>query len=203
MNRPQRGFTIIELMVAMLITAIVFALGYGALNQALGSRETIAARAERLQAVQATVRGLVQDFSQLVPRPVRDPLGEGHLPALLGDSTQATLTRGGWMNPAGVQRSTLQRVRYVLEDGKLYREQWTVLDATLAPTPMRRMLLDGVRAFSLRYRNDGRTWQPDWPPPASSGTRTERDLRWRPIAVEVTLELEDWGTIVRLIEVPG
>jgi general secretion pathway protein J len=201
--RLHRGFTIIELMVAMLITAIVFALGYGTLNQALGNREIITARAERLQAVQATIRGLVQDFSQLAPRPVRDPLGEGHLPALLGAPAQATLTRGGWMNPAGVQRPTLQRVRYVLEDGKLYREQWAVLDATLLPPPMRRQLLDGVRAFSLRYKNDGRTWQTDWPPAASSGTRTERDLRWRPIAVEVTLELEDWGTIVRLIEVPG
>jgi general secretion pathway protein J len=201
--RSHRGFTIIELMVAMLITAIVFALGYGALNQALGNRETLTARAQRLQALQSTVRGLVQDFSQLAPRPVRDPLGEGHLPALLGVATQATLTRGGWMNPAGVQRSTLQRVRYVLENSKLYREQWPVLDATLVPPPTRRMVLDGVRAFSLRYKNDGFSWQADWPPPAASGTRTEMDLRWRPIAVEVTLELEDWGTIVRLIEVPG
>lgn len=203
MIRGHRGFTIIELMVAMLITAIVFALGYGSLNQALANRETITARAGRLQALQATVRGLVQDFSQLAPRPVRDPLGGDHIPALLGASSQATLTRGGWMNPAGVPRAALQRVRYVLEDGKLYREQWAVLDATLAPLPTRRLLLDGVRAFSLRYKNDGRTWQTDWPPPASSGTRTEQELRWRPIAVEVTLELEDWGTIVRLVEVPG
>jgi general secretion pathway protein J len=202
MIRAYRGFTIIELMVAMLITAIVFALGYGSLNQALANRETITARAERLQALQATVRGLVQDFSQLAPRPVRDPLGGDHIPALLGTPSQATLTRGGWMNPAGVPRSTLQRVRYVLEDGKLYREQWAVLDATLAPLPVRRLLLDGVRAFSLRYRSDGRNW-PDWPQYTPGGPRTEQDLRWRPNAVEITLELEDWGTIVRLVEVPG
>ena len=30
-----------------------------------------------------------------------------------------------------------------------------------------------------------------------------RYLRWRPVAVEVTLRLTDWGTITRLIEVAG
>jgi general secretion pathway protein J len=203
MKARQAGFTIVELMVAMLVTAIVFALGYGALNQAVGNRELISARAQRLQALQATIRSVVQDFSQLAPRPIRDPLGAGHLPALLGEPAQATLTRGGWMNPAGVPRSTLQRVRYVLEDGSLYREQWSVVDATLDPPPARRLLLDGVRSFSLRYLNDGRNWQQDWPPAALGAERTEGDLRWRPIAVEVTIELEDWGRIVRLVEVPG
>ncbi|MDR2214925.1 MAG: type II secretion system minor pseudopilin GspJ [Nevskiaceae bacterium] len=201
--KPSRGFTLIEVIVAMLITAIIFALGYGALNQALGNRETIDANAARLQQLQSTMRYLVQDFSQAAPRPARDPLGEDYLPAMRGETSQVVFTRGGWMNPAGVQRSTLQRVRYVLEDGKLYREQWPVLDATLDPLPTRRVLLEQVRAFTLRYMNDGRNWQTDWPPQLQGGQRTERELRWRPIAVEVTITTEDFGTVVRLIEVPG
>jgi general secretion pathway protein J len=207
-----RGFTLIELIVAMLITAIVFTLGYGTLNQAVGNRETISANAARLQALQSTVHNLVQDFSQLVPRPVRDPLGEGQLPALLGEATRATLTRGGWMNPAGVPRSTQQRVRYLLEDGKLYREQWSVLDATLDPPPTRRLLLEHVRAFSLRYLSEDRDWRNDWPPqlqqfqqmPQMQGNqRPEKELRWRPLAVEITIDSEDFGKVMRLIEVPG
>jgi hypothetical protein len=45
--------------------------------------------------------------------------------------------------------------------------------------------------------NDSRTWVDQWPPTGSSA------LRSRPFAVQITLELEDWGHIVRVIEVPS
>jgi general secretion pathway protein J len=137
---------------------------------------------------------------------VREPLGEGYQPALQAGGAergQVLLTRGGWMNPADAPRSTLQRVRYRVDDGKLLREHWLVLDALLQPEPVRRTLLDGVKGFSLRFLNDARNWQDSWPPASLGATPSERDLRWRPLAVEVTLELEDWGRITRIIEVAG
>lgn len=204
MIRRNRGFTLIELLVAVLITAILSVMGYGALEQSLRNRETVQANAARLAAVQGAMRAFLQDFGQLAQRPVREPLGAaGHQPALLGEAHGATLTRGGFTNPAGVQRSTLQRVRYVLEGTTLYREQWPVLDATLDPPPKRRALVEGVKSFSLRFMNDGRNWQESWPPPLLQASVDDRELRWLPVAVEVTLELEDWGRLVRLIEVAG
>jgi prepilin-type N-terminal cleavage/methylation domain-containing protein len=86
----QRGFTLIELMVAVFITAIVLSMGYGAVNQALNNHEALDARQERLLAVQTTMRLLTQDFTQLAPRPVRQPLGDGWLPALLAGTSTGT-----------------------------------------------------------------------------------------------------------------
>src|SRR5471032_2964997 len=140
-----RGFTLIELMVAVFITAMLLSMGYGAVNQALTNHDALTARQERLLAVQTTMRLFTQDFTQLTPRPVRQPLGDGWLPALAGapgttattgsSTTGAnaivTLTRAGWANPAGIQRSALQRVTYILEKGSLRREHWPVLDATM------------------------------------------------------------------------
>jgi hypothetical protein len=93
-------------------------------------------------------------------------------------------------------------VRYALREGKLYRDYWMVLDAQLEPQPQSKELLSGVKSFRLRFMNDGRNWQDGWPPPSPSNPPDESWLRWRPIAVEVTLELDDWGTLTRLIEVP-
>jgi general secretion pathway protein J len=206
------GFTLIELMVAIFITAMLLAMGYGAVNQAFANHAALDARQERLLAVQTTMRLFTQDLTQLTPRPVRQPLGDGWLPALAGApgdpattgsngaNAIVTLTRAGWANPAGIQRPALQRVAYILEKGTLRREHWPVLDATMTTTTVRRELLDKVKSVTLRYMDVSFNWRDQWPPQALAGD-PNANLRLRPIAVEVTLELEDWGTIVRVIEV--
>lgn len=204
--KAQRGFTLVEIMIAVLISAILSVMAFEAMQQALANRERVRAAELRVREVQNAMRGFVQDFGQLVPRPVREPLGGEYQPALLARTTAATevsFTRGGWMNPAGVSRATLQRVRYAVREGKLYRDQWMVLDAQLEPQPRSKQLLDGVKSFRVRFMNDGRNWQDDWPPPSLTTAPDERWMRWRPIAVEVSLELEDWGRLTRLIEVAG
>jgi general secretion pathway protein J len=207
--RARHGFTLVELLVALFIVAIMFALGYGALNQALRDREALTTRQQRLAAVQTTMRVISQDFGQLAIRPVRDRVGDATEPTLRGGPRAGelvALTRGGWANPAGIQRPALQRVSYALDDGKLVRAHWRVLDATLAGEPVRRELLDRVRLVQLRYMDEARQWREEWPPPETGGTLLTDPLAAlsiRPIAVEVTLELEDWGRLVRIIEVPG
>lgn len=284
-RRSRSGFTLIELLVALFITAIIFAIGYGTINQALNDREDLDTRQNRLTAVQNAMRVMVQDFTQLTPRPVRDVLGEASLPALMGNpngvsltagsmgtslgagsgslgaggvnlgasgtlgaggvnlgasgtlgssfgssssSTESSsesqdsgsggasdsdnqaldlvvLTRAGWANPAGIQRPAVARVSYRLENGVLRRVVWPELDVVPATTPIVRDLLDHVKAVHFRFLTDARQWVDEWPPlttVTSSGLAGNQMLRIRPLAVEVTLDLDDWGTLVRIIEVP-
>jgi general secretion pathway protein J len=203
----NRGFTLLELLVAMFIAAVMFAMGYGAINQALISRGALQEQQARLMEVQTAVRVLEQDFVQLAPRPIRQPVGDGYLPALMGDPTQqplVQLTRGGWANPTGLQRPGLQRVAYFLEKDTLRREYWTVLDPTLSNTTIKHDLLTHVKAVTIRYMDISRQWQVQWPGPGVAGAQGQEEIyRARPIAVEITLETEDWGKLVRIIEVPG
>lgn len=205
-----RGFTLVEILVAVAIAAILSAMAMVAMSQALDNRERVRASQQRLVDLQFAIRSLVQDFSQAAPRPVRVPVGEGYEPAVVGqrrNSSVVVLTRAGWSNPSGMQRPALQRVRYELRDGVLYRDYWLALDAQAEPQPVQRALLDRVEGFTIRYMNDGLQWQETWPPQQPSGSASPgqdmRYLRWRPLAVEVTLELADWGTVTRLIEVTG
>lgn len=201
------GFTLVELLVALFIAAVMFAMGYGAINQALRDRTQLADAQARLNAVQTAMRLLVQDFAQVAPRPVRSPLGADSEPVLRsapGNNAElVVLTRSGWANPSGLlQRPTLQRVRYVLEDKKLYREHWRVLDVLPGMTPIRRTVIDRVKAIRFRYMDTNRSWQQEWGT-AGNGPSTLDVLRFRPIAVEITLELEDYGELLRIVEIAG
>jgi general secretion pathway protein J len=215
----------LELLVALFIAAVMFAMGYGAINQALQSRGAIRQHQEKLLALETAMRVIEQDFVQLAPRPVRQPVGDGWLPCLQGnpssdsldtpassDSTSdssdtsaplVTLTRNGWSNPTGVPRSELQRVAYVFDNGTLVREHWNVLDATLSATPIKRNLMKHLRGVSFRYLQPAtHNWVDTWPSGgAPAGGVGDSYYRLRPMAVEVTLDTKDWGKLVRIFEI--
>jgi general secretion pathway protein J len=198
-----RGFTLLEVLMAVFIFSIVAALAYGGYNQLLKQNEIVDSNASRTRAIQATMQRIAEDFEMIEPRPVREPLGESVEPALRSDTrteTLAELTRSGWSNPAGVSRSTLQRVAYRLQDNKLQRAYWNALDRTLSAEPTSATLLDHVRTVSFRFMDQNQSWHEQWPPLGYSGPDA---ARLRPIAVEITLDLEDWGKLVRLVEVAG
>jgi general secretion pathway protein J len=222
--RRAAGFTLLELLVALFIAAIMFAMGYGAINQALRSRGSIRQHQQSLVALETAMTVMEQDFVQLAPRPVRDPLGNDDVPCLQGgpmSDTSATadaadgssasaplvvLTRNGWSNPTGLQRSELERVAYVFDNGTLVREHWNVLDATLASTPVKRNLLKHLRSVSFRYMSPQHAWVETWPPaPINVGGAPplgqDSLYRTRPLAVEVTLDTKQWGKVVRLFEI--
>ena len=201
MKRRLAAFTLIELMVAMAIFAVLSALAYGVLNQTLLNAEILSSRMDRLKAIQKTVRTISDDFIQLAPRPVRLDIGEGYSAALTTDLQSVyalELTRGGWSNLIVLPRSTLQRVAYRLEENELIRYHWNMLDRTLSNEPRAVALLDEVESVAFRFLQTNNEWTERWPPanqPGPSG------FKQRPRAVEVVLTLQREGEISRLIEV--
>ncbi len=196
--RRSSGFTLIEVLVAMAIFGVMSMLAYMTLGQTLANAEMLTERIDRLQAVQRTVRFLSNDLLQAAPRPVRlelgDSMGSAVLTSLSGEFA-LELTHGGWGNPAGLPRGTLQRSAYRLEDDELVRYHWNVLDRTFANEPVANILLDDVESLLFRYLDTDGEWSEVWPPLAQPGIRS------RPRAVEIVLTLADEGEIRRLLEV--
>lgn len=89
---PTGGFTLIEIMVALLILGIMSALGYGTYRAARISAERTEEALRRSREIEFGMRVMVQDFAQTAPRPVRDILGQNRLPAMQGTGGIGTLS---------------------------------------------------------------------------------------------------------------
>ena len=197
----RAGFTLIEVLVALAVFGIMSMLAYAALGRTLSNADFLGERMDRLQSVQRTIRFLSTDLMQAAPRPVRSDLGDTYEPALrssLSSDFPIELTRGGWTNPAGLPRGTLQRVAYRIEDDELVRYHWNVLDRTYANEPIATVLLNGVQSLEFIYYQANGEVSQVWPPLLQEGPE---GLRLRPRAVEIVLTLTDQGEIRRLLEV--
>jgi general secretion pathway protein J len=189
----SRGFTLLEVIVAVAILAGMFLVAMETFRAASEGREQLAAEAVKLEARQRALTFLTLDFEQVIARPVRDGLGDP-LPAIMSLDNGVALTRLGWANPFDLRpRSQLQRVEYVLIDGQLFRRYWPVLDVTAGTEPVDALLLDEVESLTVRFldQNTEGAWQwyEQWPDIAAQDQSVL--LQPLPKSVEVELLFED------------
>jgi general secretion pathway protein J len=200
-DRFRKGFTLIEVLVALAVFGVLSVMAYMALGQTLSNADMLGERMERLEAIQRAIRYLDSDLMQAAPRPVRGLLGDGYEPAIrssFASEYALEVTHGGWTNPAGLPRGTLQRSAYRIEDGELIRYHWRVLDRTINNEPIETVLLDGVESIVFRYLTSDGEGSEQWPPANVPGPG---GFRLRPRGVEIVLTLTDEGEIRRLVEV--
>jgi len=200
------GFTLVELVVAMGIFSLLAALSYGGLRSVLHNQQYTAERAADLARLQLAYRLLEQDMQQVVERGIRNQYGDPVKPliAVSGLEQRLEFTRGGWRNPAGQLRSSLQRVGYELREDRLIRKNWIVLDRAQNSKPREQKLLDGIEEMQVRFLDSKDAWRKVWPPleqsQASQGTE-EEDVPELPRAIEFTVDLKGWGRLTWLFQV--
>lgn len=203
-NRTAAGFTLLELLVALAIFSLVAVMSYNALKTVLNQQAATEVQADALAELQKVYLLMQRDIEQVVPRPVRDGYGDTQ-PALVGDET-LQLTRGGWSNPAGRLRSSLQRVGYAYEDGELVRYLWAVLDRAQDSDPQRQPLIGEIEEMTIRYLAANNEWDERWPNPLASAAAADvaTDVATAlPRAVEITLDHERFGPLVWVFRLPG
>lgn len=191
----MRGFTLLELIVVLAIFAVLSVLAYGGLSSVLSARTRVADALERTNALQKGYLRLRNDFQQLRERPIRDDYGTTQAALVVQPDGSVEFTRGGWRNPLGLPRATLERVAYRLEDGRLLRSSWRVLDRGQNVEPAEVVVLDRVEEIAWRFLDQKREWQTSWPDATGLLNANPAAPPGPPQAIELTLELEDLGEV--------
>lgn len=214
-RKKTTGFTLIEILVAMLITSIVATIALTALNFSLRAKSIQTRKAERLSDLQLAYVIMQNDIEQALNRPIKDREGNiepgfwGANPIANTGETQTylTLTRGGVNNPLWIQpQSALQRVNYVVAGNQLLRLTWQALDRAATSEPSTRILLTGIRNIDFEFIGHGAEVLDSWktalePEDFTSSEETRMDRT--PHGVRVKFEYDELGVIDWLFALPG
>lgn len=188
-----RGFTLIEVLVALVVFAVMAGLAYGGLNAVARTRNELAAREDAFRGLMRIVGMLDRDLREAVARPVLDVNGKP-LPGLIGTAGTIEFTRLGFANPQAEPRANLERVLYELDDKNLKRGRYTVLDRAPSTLPQLTALRGEVTEFRLRYLDGNNRWSEVWP------SLLATDPNQPPRAIEWRIVTPDYGEITQVIE---
>lgn len=190
----MKGFTLIEMLVALLVFSLLAVAGVSVLQISVANQASVRAHTRELGDFQRARTLLKNDLEQAAARRTRDEGGRAAAGAFASQAEAGllmALTRRGWDNPDGLARSSLQYVEYRLTDGRLERRTRPALDG--APLGQPQQLLDGVEAAEVEFLAQG-AWRPTWTSSSSIPL---------PQAVRLTLTLKSYGTVRQLFLLPG
>ena len=192
----HKGFTLLEMLLALVIFSLLSIAGWQLLNTVSRSRELVTEHERRISDIDMAFLLMKQDFRQIIDRGVRVDRQVSVQSIFTGDTMLDTddqaisFVRSGWRNPGQrLPRSELQRVYYRLKEGQLQRLYDLVLDVAPGAEPVTRVLLDDVSSlkFSFFYNKN---WHPGL------------NERGYPEGIRITLELDDLGLLERDFELP-
>jgi general secretion pathway protein J len=211
--RRVLGFTLLEVLVAISIFALIGIASYRVLSSVMLTDERLAQRSEELRTVNRAFWIMQQDFEQIVQRSVRDGSGVRPNWLIVDEKNPLPLqfTRGGRANPLGLPRSDMQRVAYKVDHHPDYEKEgsehyhderhyllrytWPMLDGSGDVTKaLVQVLLPEVDKLTVAVQsNMGLMSQ--WPPPSSGGVVVNAT------AIRVDLQQVQWGEIQQWYQV--
>ncbi|HUE78646.1 MAG TPA: type II secretion system minor pseudopilin GspJ [Sphingomicrobium sp.] len=189
-NTPgDAGFTLVEMLVALTIFALLAAAGVGILRASVDTQSAVDQKLAEVGAVGRLHALLASDLGQAALRPTRDSGGER--PAFIGDARGMQLVRAGWSNPDGEARSNLQRVEWRFEPAGLARIGHRRLDGGDDGQPA--ILARSLDQVAFRYRSLSGDWTSVW-----QSTPAEP----LPAAVELSLQATGQAALRIVVALP-
>lgn len=173
--QKQKGMTLPEVMVALLVFSLISASSVYALRLGVDSRDQLEAADAELKSLQLARILIKEDLAQIVARPVRNEFGEqGQFIFEGGQSVFGgriedderilfSFVRGGRINPGALApRSALQHVEYVFRDGAVVRRSRSFVDETTNSETVERIIFDDIQDARAEFLNGQVRGELDW-----------------------------------------
>ncbi|ANF81977.1 type II secretion system protein GspJ [Acinetobacter sp. NCu2D-2] len=160
------GFTLVELLVAIAIFAVLSALGWKVFDHIVMTKDQNIVHEQRLDQLQQTYQQILRDTVQLVP--LTSNLNVEIRPALVLQNNKISFSKSGVTDPLQQGIAPDERVEYLYrqDEQKLYRLRYQNLNQSGREQPDSSVMLDQVERFSVEVLNPNSLTE--WPEPSAN-----------------------------------
>lgn len=196
-----KGFTLIEILVALIIFTIIASITSATLYEAFNTRDKVNSMADKLNQLELAMAIVEQDSNQAISRSVRGN-DLRYYPAFIGQPNYVEFTRSGLLNPKQKEgRSSIQRIAYRCDGDKLYRKSWDELDTVDRNKFHEKIILSNLSTCGFEYVNRTLNILNEWRPQSSIRERLLKP-ELLPKAIRVNLKIKNWGELQPLFIIP-
>ena len=190
----RSGFTLVELLVAIAIFAVLSALGWKVFDYLIKIKERNTQHEQRLGQLQEAYQQVLRDTVQIVP--ITANVAGQVQPAVMLQNGQLTFSKTGVTDPLMQGIPPEERVEYIYkaDEKKLYRYKYKNLNQTGNDQPETSVLLDSVDQFQIMLLNPNEMAQ--WPEVAfSENDVTQAKILPRGLKINLTVNevSYEWG----------
>ncbi|ENX08011.1 MULTISPECIES: type II secretion system minor pseudopilin GspJ [Acinetobacter] len=171
----SKGFTLVELLVAIAIFAVLSALSWKVFDYIIQTKDRNAVHEQRLSQLQDTYQQILRDTVQAVPLTAN--INGDIQPALVLQNGRFNFSKTGVTDPLEEGISPDERVEYQYraDEQKLYRLKYRNLNQTGRDQPESSVLLSDVEQFQIVVLNPNEMTQ--WPDSSFDLNQVEQKQR--------------------------
>jgi general secretion pathway protein J len=199
-SEKQKGYTLIEILIALAVFAILATVTASSMYYAFDTRARVTEQADRLNALQLSLILMERDSQQMVVRSIRGKDMQFRA-SFIGQPKYVEFTRSGFANPNSIEkRSILKRVAFLCQKSNLIRRTWTSLDAADRNAYQDKILFTKLADCNFSYLNQSLQTLAEWRTNALQPNQKAEPL---PKAIQMNLTLNQMGNINYLFVIPG